>query len=218
MGTNHKVALIPQWLRKMIRGWQRAASRRRYAVDNSTIQRDDIELQAMSLEEDEQQSMDIPELQRPNVTLPSLVTGEISPNMSSNVPVNVARATVDEIEEEPSPDTDETSAMAVATSSTMPPVENVARATVDEIEEEDPAKAQESISRTLYFTNCVFQLIQFLTNKLPFYTGNDRQLFLTNLVVCWTNQREPPHRELTNHRKPELHIISHLILDTRAGR
>lgn len=102
MGTNHKAALILQWLREMIHGWQRAAQRRRrHGLDNSTIRRDDIELQVMSLEEDEQQSMDMPELQPPNVTLPSPVTDETSPTMFSTVPpvVNVARATVDEIEE-----------------------------------------------------------------------------------------------------------------------
>ncbi|CAK7327598.1 unnamed protein product [Dovyalis caffra] len=62
MGTNYKAALIPQRIRETIHGWGKAARRkRRHGIytDDSTIHTDTSTL--MSLEEDDNQMLDIPE-------------------------------------------------------------------------------------------------------------------------------------------------------------
>ncbi|XP_011042467.1 PREDICTED: MLO-like protein 11 [Populus euphratica] len=63
MGTNYKAALIPQRIRETIHGWGKAARRKRRHgnfTDDSTIHTDTSTV--MSLEEDDHQLLDIPEI------------------------------------------------------------------------------------------------------------------------------------------------------------
>ncbi|KAI5605471.1 hypothetical protein BDE02_01G354600 [Populus trichocarpa] len=63
MGTNYKAALIPQRIRETIHGWGKAARRKRRHgnfTDDSTIHTDTSTV--MSLEEDDRQLLDIPEI------------------------------------------------------------------------------------------------------------------------------------------------------------
>ncbi|KAG6790466.1 hypothetical protein POTOM_006620 [Populus tomentosa] len=69
MGTNYKAALIPQRIRDTIHGWGKAARRKRRHgnfTDDSTVHTDTSTV--MSLEEDDHQLLDIPDIADGSVT------------------------------------------------------------------------------------------------------------------------------------------------------
>ncbi|KAL9403615.1 hypothetical protein Peur_000587 [Populus x canadensis] len=79
MGTNYKAALIPQRIRETIHGWGKAARRKRRHgnfTDDSTIHTDTSTV--MSLEEDDHQLLDIPEIGDGPVTQIELQSAFIS--------------------------------------------------------------------------------------------------------------------------------------------
>lgn len=79
MGTNYKAALIPQRIRETIHGWGKAARRKRRHgnfTDDSTIHTDTSTV--MSLEEDDRQLLDIPEIGDGPVTQIELQSAFIS--------------------------------------------------------------------------------------------------------------------------------------------
>lgn len=94
MGTNYKAALIPQRIRETIHGWGKAARRKRRHgnfTDDSTIHTDTSTV--MSLEEDDHQLLDIPEIGDGPVTQIELQSAfiSVSPGPVANETPNLLR-------------------------------------------------------------------------------------------------------------------------------